>query len=72
MSGIGKFPFVNLSNEKLDFEALTVGKETVKTVELRNFSLVKAAFSIEEINDDGKDKAFTLSIKGGIIKPGGS
>ena len=72
MSGIGKFPFVNLSNEKLDFESLTVGKETVKSVELRNFSLVKAAFSIEEINDDGKDKAFILSVKGGIIKPGGS
>lgn len=72
MSGIGKFPFVNLSNEKLDFESLTVGKESVKTVSLRNYSLVKAAFSIEEINDDGKDKAFTLSIKGGIIKPGAS
>jgi len=72
MSGIGKFPFVNLSVEKLDFESLTVGKETTKNVELRNFSLVKAAFSIDEINDDGKDKAFILNTKGGIIKPGGS
>lgn len=72
MSGIGKFPFVNLSNEKLDFESLTVGKEITKNVELRNFSLVKAAYSIEEINDDGKDKAFILNTKGGIIKPGGS
>ena len=72
MSGIGKFPFVNLSNEKLDFESLTVGKEITKNVELRNFSLVKAAFLIEEINDDGKDKAFILNTKGGIIKPGGS
>jgi len=25
MSGIGKFPFVNLSHEKRDFESLTVG-----------------------------------------------
>lgn len=72
MSGIGKFPFVNLSNEKLDFESLTVGKEIVKNVELRNHSQVKAAYSIEEVNDDGKDKAFNLNTKGGIIKPGGS
>ena len=69
MSGIGKFPFVNLSNEKLDFESLTVGKDMVKTVELRNFSQVKAQFSIQEINDDGKDKAFTLNVKEGLIKP---
>ena len=72
MSGIGKFPFVNLSNEKLDFESLTVGKESEKQVELRNFSQVKAQFCIEEINDDGKDRAFTLSAKEGCIKPGGS
>lgn len=38
MSGIGKFPFVNLSTEKLDFESLTVGKEAFKNVELRNYS----------------------------------
>lgn len=67
MSGIGKFPFVNLSNEKLDFESLTVGKESVKIVELRNFSQVKAQFVIQEINDDGKDRAFTLSVKEGLI-----
>jgi hypothetical protein len=46
MSGIGKFPFVNLSNEKLNFDSLTVGKESVKSVELRNFSQVKAQFKI--------------------------
>jgi hypothetical protein len=63
MSGIGKFPFVNLSNEKLNFESLTVGTELVKTVELRNFSQVKAQYSIEEVNDDGKDHAFTLNTK---------
>lgn len=42
MSGIGKFPFVNISQEKMDFESLTVGKERVKSVELRNYSQVKA------------------------------
>jgi hypothetical protein len=67
MSGIGKFPFVNLSNEKLNFESLTVGTELVKTVELRNYSQVKAQYSIEEVNDDGKDRAFSLNMKEGVI-----
>ena len=34
MSGIGKFPFVSINHEKLDFESLTVGQEAFKTVEL--------------------------------------
>lgn len=46
MSGIGKFPFVNLNNEKLDFEQLTVGKSDSKTVELRNYSQVKAQWVV--------------------------
>lgn len=72
MSGIGKFPFVNLSNDKLDFESLIVGKTLTKTVVLRNFSQVKAKFKVEQINDDGKDQSFQLSSKSGIIKPGGA
>ena len=43
-----------------------------KTVELRNYSQVKAIFKLEEINDDGKDLAFSLSTKKGTIKPGSS
>ena len=42
MSGIGKFPFVSINHEKLDFESLTVGKDAHKTIQLRNYSLVKA------------------------------
>jgi len=38
MSGIGKFPYVNLSHEKLDFESLTVGKTLTKNIQLRNHS----------------------------------
>lgn len=38
MSGIGKYPYVNLTDEKLNFESLTVGKSMSKTVELRNHS----------------------------------
>ena len=72
MSGIGKFPFVNLNNEKLDFEQLTVGKSDCKTVELRNYSQVKAQWVVTQINDDGKDLSFELSKSSGVIPPGGS
>jgi P pilus assembly chaperone PapD len=61
MSGIGKFPFITVNHEKLDFESLTVGKVTQKTIDVRNYSQVKAEFHIETINDDGKDDSITLS-----------
>ena len=61
MSGIGKFPFITVNHEKLDFESLTVGKVTHKTIDVRNYSQVKAEFHIETINDDGKDDSITLS-----------
>ena len=38
MSGIGKFPFITVNHEKLDFESLTVGKVSSKTIDLRNYS----------------------------------
>ena len=61
MSGIGKFPFITVNHEKLDFESLTVGKVTQNTIDVRNYSQVKAEFHIETINDDGKDDSITLS-----------
>jgi hypothetical protein len=61
MSGIGKFPFITVNHEKLDFETLTVGKVTSKTIDLRNYSQVKAEYHIDTINDDGKDDSITLS-----------
>ncbi len=70
MSGIGKFPFVSINHERLDFESLTVGKEASKTVSLRNYSLVKAEFNIDTMNDDGKDNSITLSSRSGVIEPG--
>ena len=72
MSGIGKFPFVSINHEKLDFESLTVGKEAHKTIQLRNYSLVKAEFNIDTVNDDGKDPSIKLSQTEGTIKPGAS
>lgn len=72
MSGIGKFPFVSINHERLDFEQLTVGKELSKSVTLRNYSLVKAEYTLEPVNDDGKDNSVILSTMGGTIAPGAS
>lgn len=72
MSGIGKFPFVNISDEKLNFEQMTVGKSETKKITLRNNSLVVANFTVDKLNDDGKDQSFSLSISSGSIPPGGS
>jgi hypothetical protein len=44
MSGIGKFPFLSINNDKLDFETLTVGRVETKHLQLKNQSQVKAKF----------------------------
>lgn len=72
MSGIGKYPFVEISTDKIDFESLTVGQTTSQHVTLRNYSQVKAQYSIELINDDGKDKSIVLNKYKGLIEPAGS
>lgn len=72
MSGIGKFPFVSINHERLDFEQLTVGKELSKSVTLRNYSLVPAEYTLEAVNDDGKDDSIRLSNMHGTIAPGAS
>ena len=72
MSGIGKYPFVEISTDKIDFESLTVGTTTSQNVTFRNYSQVKAQYSIELINDDGKDKSIVLSKYRGTIEPGGN
>ena len=58
ISGIGKYPFVNATEDKLNFESLTVGQTGEKKIELRNYSQVKAVFNFEKINDDGTDLSF--------------
>lgn len=72
MSGIGKYPFVEISTDKIDFEALTVGKSTSQQVRLRNYSQVKGQYTVELINDDGKDKSIVLNKYRGAIEPNGS
>lgn len=71
MSGIGKYPFVEISQEKIDFEGLTVGKSKTQAVKLRNHSLVRAEYQVDLINDDGKDKSITLNKYKGVIEANG-
>jgi hypothetical protein len=52
MSAIGKYPFLMISNDSIDFEELLVGKSLTKEVTLRNSSLVQVDFKIEKLKDD--------------------
>lgn len=70
MQGIGKYPFVNIDKERIDFGEYTVGKEVVQKVTLSNYSDVASEFNIEPLNDDGKDLAIALSLSHGVIQPG--
>lgn len=72
LSGIGKFPFITSSVEKIDFESLTVGKTETKPIKLRNNSQVEAEYKIVRVNDDGKDASIVLSCYEGKIPPSGS
>ena len=60
LSAIGKYPFLTINQEKFDFETLLVGKVATKDVMLKNQSLVPAHFTVEKINDDGKDVSFSI------------
>lgn len=72
MSAIGKYPFVTVNHERFDFETLLVGKVSQKDVILKNSSLVPALFTIEKVNDDGKDTSFTLDNHQGVVPPNAS
>jgi hypothetical protein len=48
LSGIGKYPFVGINYEKLDFGELPIGKSATKELILFNDSLVSASFEIKE------------------------
>jgi hypothetical protein len=60
LSALGKYAFLTLNQDKIDFETLLVGKVSQKEIMLKNQSLVPTDFIIEKINDDGKDVAFSL------------
>ena len=72
ISAIGKYPFVTINQEKFDFETLLVGKVSSKEVVLKNQSLVTAKFTVEKVNDDGKDVSFSIDNYNGTIPPNAS
>jgi hypothetical protein len=72
MSAIGKYPFLTINHEKFDFESLLVGKISQKDVILKNNSLVPATFSVDKVNDDGKDPSFSIDNYSGVIPPNAS
>jgi len=61
VSAIGKYPFITVSTEMLDFDELLIGKTATKEVTVTNSSPVPLSFTIERMNDDGKDNSISLS-----------
>ena len=57
LSAIGKYPFMTLDQQSFDFENLLVGKTRSQIFSLQNASLVPTTYTIEKVNDDGKDAA---------------
>lgn len=68
ISGIGKYPFLQLNTSKLNFEQLLIGRKLTKEITIKNQSEVTAVFNIEKIIDDEfKDNAFVLDFTSGSI-----
>lgn len=68
VSGIGKYPFLQLNTKKLNFESLLIGKSITKELTIKNSSEVTAGFTIEKmIDDEFKDNAFILDYTAGVI-----
>jgi hypothetical protein len=71
MSAVGKYPFLTISSEKMDFETLLVGKVATKQLLLKNESLVSGKFTIEKA-DESNDPSFSLDYYSGTIPPNSS
>lgn len=68
VSGIGKYPFLQLNTKKLNFESLLIGKSVTKELTIKNSSEVTASFTIQKVIDDEfKDNAFILDFNNGTI-----
>ena len=57
VSAIGKYPFIILDAESVDFGPLLVGKTVSREFVLQNDSLVPTSYVIEKVSDDGQDTA---------------
>ena len=70
LSAIGKYPYINLSASKLDFENLLIGKKSTKDLVIKNLSQVPAKFEIRKLPEDSfKDDSFSFDLRTGEIAP---
>lgn len=69
VSAIGKYPFITVNQECIDFEELLIGKSLTKEIAVTNSSPVPTSFTIESISDDGKDQSINLSMTQGSLLP---
>ncbi|EGR32898.1 hypothetical protein IMG5_067390 [Ichthyophthirius multifiliis] len=70
VSGIGKYPFIQLSSSKIDFEQILVGKKESRDLTIKNQSEVEVFFVIKKIQEDEfKDQSLKLDILEGFIPP---
>ena len=59
-SAIGKYPYITLDSNDIDFGTLLVGKSVTKELQLQNQSLVPTSFVLEKVSDDGKDPSIKV------------
>lgn len=65
---VGKFPFIKISNTKVDFGTMLHGKHSMKEVVLKNVSEVPARFRVEKVKDDTfEDTSFSINEVSGEI-----
>ena len=70
IGGIGKYPFVNATAEKIDHGKVLTGGHSTKEFKLRNSSLVYSRFKIVRTVSD-VESVFTFEPKSGVIPPDG-
>lgn len=57
VSAIGKYPFITLNTDVINFDELLIGKTATKEITITNSSPVHTSFKIERVSDDGKDQS---------------
>ena len=70
VGGIGKYPFITASAEKLECGRVLTGQAVTQHMKLRNCSLVYARFKIVRVAND-TEPVFVFSPTSGIIPPDG-
>ena len=71
VSGIGKYPFFNLSAKKLNFKNVLLGETEIQDLEIRNISEVGTFFKIEKLQDgEFDDKSIFIKENEGYLPAG--